>query len=188
MRLWSQCMFRSFPFLRHRIFSQLTKNMSPVLLQYLGSMLIKDLRGTESTQDACAKMRVCVVIMWRFGYIHFYFLPFIWKQICYFKPNMDRENSFCFNQDVIALYTIQISGMSTSVFSSSAPEHNKRHNPQMDVNLNSLSLCALSSARGQLNKWEKSPWSFSPSPTRVWSSSMQPIRRVAHVLLGSLRT
>lgn len=26
--------------------------------QYLGSMLIKDLRGTESTQDACAKMRV----------------------------------------------------------------------------------------------------------------------------------
>ncbi|KAI1230963.1 hypothetical protein IHE44_0008399 [Lamprotornis superbus] len=25
--------------------------------QYLGSMLIKDLRGTESTQDACAKMR-----------------------------------------------------------------------------------------------------------------------------------
>ncbi|XP_070766046.1 ankyrin repeat and SAM domain-containing protein 1A-like isoform X2 [Enoplosus armatus] len=26
---------------------------------YLGSMLIKDLRGTESTQDACAKMRVC---------------------------------------------------------------------------------------------------------------------------------
>lgn len=27
-------------------------------LQYLGSMLIKDLRGTESTQDACAKMRV----------------------------------------------------------------------------------------------------------------------------------
>uniref|UniRef100_A0A8B9TQE0 Ankyrin repeat and sterile alpha motif domain containing 1A n=1 Tax=Anas platyrhynchos TaxID=8839 RepID=A0A8B9TQE0_ANAPL len=25
---------------------------------YLGSMLIKDLRGTESTQDACAKMRV----------------------------------------------------------------------------------------------------------------------------------
>lgn len=36
--------------------------MSPVLLQYLGSMLIKDLRGTESTQDACAKMRVCVAI------------------------------------------------------------------------------------------------------------------------------
>lgn len=28
------------------------------LPQYLGSMLIKDLRGTESTQDACAKMRV----------------------------------------------------------------------------------------------------------------------------------
>lgn len=27
------------------------------LPQYLGSMLIKDLRGTESTQDACAKMR-----------------------------------------------------------------------------------------------------------------------------------
>ena len=27
-------------------------------LQYLGSMLIKELRGTESTQDACAKMRV----------------------------------------------------------------------------------------------------------------------------------
>lgn len=27
-------------------------------MQYLGSMLIKDLRGTESTQDACAKMRV----------------------------------------------------------------------------------------------------------------------------------
>lgn len=27
-------------------------------IQYLGSMLIKDLRGTESTQDACAKMRV----------------------------------------------------------------------------------------------------------------------------------
>lgn len=34
-------------------------NISPVSLQYLGSMLIKDLRGTESTQDACAKMRVC---------------------------------------------------------------------------------------------------------------------------------
>uniref|UniRef100_A0A8K9UJM4 Ankyrin repeat and sterile alpha motif domain containing 1A n=1 Tax=Oncorhynchus mykiss TaxID=8022 RepID=A0A8K9UJM4_ONCMY len=27
-------------------------------IQYLGSMLIKELRGTESTQDACAKMRV----------------------------------------------------------------------------------------------------------------------------------
>lgn len=26
--------------------------------QYLGSMLVKELRGTESTQDACAKMRV----------------------------------------------------------------------------------------------------------------------------------
>ncbi|XP_074182300.1 ankyrin repeat and sterile alpha motif domain-containing protein 1B isoform X9 [Rhinolophus sinicus] len=26
---------------------------------YLGSMLIKELRGTESTQDACAKMRAC---------------------------------------------------------------------------------------------------------------------------------
>uniref|UniRef100_A0AAQ4Q7H2 Ankyrin repeat and sterile alpha motif domain containing 1B n=1 Tax=Gasterosteus aculeatus aculeatus TaxID=481459 RepID=A0AAQ4Q7H2_GASAC len=25
---------------------------------YLGSMLVKELRGTESTQDACAKMRV----------------------------------------------------------------------------------------------------------------------------------
>lgn len=34
-------------------------NISPILVQYLGSMLIKDLRGTESTQDACAKMRVC---------------------------------------------------------------------------------------------------------------------------------
>lgn len=33
-------------------------NVSPFPLQYLGSMLIKDLRGTESTQDACAKMRV----------------------------------------------------------------------------------------------------------------------------------
>lgn len=33
-------------------------NISPSLTQYLGSMLIKDLRGTESTQDACAKMRV----------------------------------------------------------------------------------------------------------------------------------
>lgn len=40
--------------------------MSPVLLQYLGSMLIKDLRGTESTQDACAKMRVSVVILCKF--------------------------------------------------------------------------------------------------------------------------
>lgn len=29
-----------------------------LVLQYLGSMLIKELRGTESTQDACAKMRV----------------------------------------------------------------------------------------------------------------------------------
>uniref|UniRef100_A0A669F629 Ankyrin repeat and sterile alpha motif domain containing 1A n=1 Tax=Oreochromis niloticus TaxID=8128 RepID=A0A669F629_ORENI len=28
-----------------------------ISLQYLGSMLIKELRGTESTQDACAKMR-----------------------------------------------------------------------------------------------------------------------------------
>lgn len=28
------------------------------LHQYLGSMLVKELRGTESTQDACAKMRV----------------------------------------------------------------------------------------------------------------------------------
>ena len=43
-------------------------------LQYLGSMLIKELRGTESTQDACAKMRVrssaiiCVnVFMGRIG-------------------------------------------------------------------------------------------------------------------------
>ncbi|OBS68077.1 hypothetical protein A6R68_03382, partial [Neotoma lepida] len=27
------------------------------MAQYLGSMLIKELRGTESTQDACAKMR-----------------------------------------------------------------------------------------------------------------------------------
>lgn len=33
-------------------------NISPSSKQYLGSMLIKDLRGTESTQDACAKMRV----------------------------------------------------------------------------------------------------------------------------------
>lgn len=33
--------------------------------QYLGSMLIKDLRGTESTQDACAKMRVS----WSFAHI-----------------------------------------------------------------------------------------------------------------------
>lgn len=33
-------------------------NISPSFTQYLGSMLIKDLRGTESTQDACAKMRV----------------------------------------------------------------------------------------------------------------------------------
>uniref|UniRef100_A0A672UWG9 Ankyrin repeat and sterile alpha motif domain containing 1A n=1 Tax=Strigops habroptila TaxID=2489341 RepID=A0A672UWG9_STRHB len=32
-------------------------NISPSSKQYLGSMLIKDLRGTESTQDACAKMR-----------------------------------------------------------------------------------------------------------------------------------
>lgn len=32
--------------------------VSPFSKQYLGSMLIKDLRGTESTQDACAKMRV----------------------------------------------------------------------------------------------------------------------------------
>lgn len=56
------------------------------------------------------------------------------------------------------------------------------------VNLNSLSLCAISSARGQLNKWEKSPQSSSPSPTRVWSSSMQPIRRGARILLMSLHT
>lgn len=34
-------------------------NIFVLPLQYLGSMLIKDLRGTESTQDACAKMRVC---------------------------------------------------------------------------------------------------------------------------------
>lgn len=33
-------------------------NISLSSKQYLGSMLIKDLRGTESTQDACAKMRV----------------------------------------------------------------------------------------------------------------------------------
>ena len=26
--------------------------------QYLGSMIIRDLRGIESTQDACAKIRV----------------------------------------------------------------------------------------------------------------------------------
>lgn len=39
-------------------------NTAPLpLLQYLGSMLIKDLRGTESTQDACAKMRVCYRIL-----------------------------------------------------------------------------------------------------------------------------
>lgn len=31
------------------------------VLQYLGSMLVKELRGTESTHDACAKMRVRVV-------------------------------------------------------------------------------------------------------------------------------
>lgn len=40
--------------------------MSPVLLQYLGSMLIKELQGTESTQDACAKMRVSLVILCKF--------------------------------------------------------------------------------------------------------------------------
>uniref|UniRef100_A0A3Q1FI33 Uncharacterized protein n=1 Tax=Acanthochromis polyacanthus TaxID=80966 RepID=A0A3Q1FI33_9TELE len=28
---------------------------------YLGSMLVKELRGTESTQDACAKMRVKLI-------------------------------------------------------------------------------------------------------------------------------
>lgn len=37
--------------------------------QYLGSMLIKDLRGTESTQDACAKMRVgCLGACWWGGF------------------------------------------------------------------------------------------------------------------------
>uniref|UniRef100_A0A8C5QKL5 Uncharacterized protein n=1 Tax=Leptobrachium leishanense TaxID=445787 RepID=A0A8C5QKL5_9ANUR len=30
------------------------------MIKYLGSMLIKELRGTESTQDACSKMRVCL--------------------------------------------------------------------------------------------------------------------------------
>lgn len=35
-----------------------SNRFSVVCLQYLGSMLIKELRGTESTQDACAKMRV----------------------------------------------------------------------------------------------------------------------------------
>ncbi|NWW15559.1 ANS1B protein, partial [Falcunculus frontatus] len=29
---------------------------------YLGSMLVKELRGTESTQDACAKMRVSLAL------------------------------------------------------------------------------------------------------------------------------
>lgn len=33
--------------------------------QYLGSMLVKELRGTESTHDACAKMRVRVVSPWQ---------------------------------------------------------------------------------------------------------------------------
>lgn len=62
LRLWSQCTFRFFPScMTWSSVSSQTK-MSPVLLQYLGSMLIKDLRGTESTQDACAKMRVRVVI------------------------------------------------------------------------------------------------------------------------------
>lgn len=32
--------------------------LSVCFQQYLGSMLVKELRGTESTQDACAKMRV----------------------------------------------------------------------------------------------------------------------------------
>ncbi|NWZ44490.1 ANS1B protein, partial [Brachypodius atriceps] len=30
---------------------------------YLGSMLVKELRGTESTQDACAKMRVSLAVL-----------------------------------------------------------------------------------------------------------------------------
>ena len=35
-----------------------TKHVFVSSPQYLGSMLVKELRGTESTQDACAKMRV----------------------------------------------------------------------------------------------------------------------------------
>lgn len=35
------------------------------VLQYLGSILVKELRGTESTHDACAKMRVRVVSPWQ---------------------------------------------------------------------------------------------------------------------------
>lgn len=34
-----------------------------LLFKYLGSMLVKELRGTESTQDACAKMRVSLNLL-----------------------------------------------------------------------------------------------------------------------------
>lgn len=87
--------------------------MSPVLSQYLGSMLIKELRGTESTQDACAKMRVSVMILCKFiifGSVrYFIFIPnyFIFyilfgSNCSSLHPKLDiRPNFSCFTQYVM---------------------------------------------------------------------------------------
>lgn len=87
--------------------------MSPSLLQYLGSMLIKDLRGTESTQDACAKMRVSVVNLCKFinfdSVRYFIFIPNFFIFYILFGSNYPslhpkliiRLNLSCFTQYVM---------------------------------------------------------------------------------------
>uniref|UniRef100_A0A673AKT8 Ankyrin repeat and sterile alpha motif domain containing 1B n=1 Tax=Sphaeramia orbicularis TaxID=375764 RepID=A0A673AKT8_9TELE len=47
----------SLQFLNEHEFKQINSMCCVFFPQYLGSMLVKELRGTESTQDACAKMR-----------------------------------------------------------------------------------------------------------------------------------
>lgn len=70
VRVWSNCKFTSVN--AHRVsslhcaagvfapvfWSCIQFNPLVSLSQYLGSMIIRDLRGIESTQDACAKIRV----------------------------------------------------------------------------------------------------------------------------------
>lgn len=72
VRVWSNCKSAELPHLtlvvslpctvlltrlhHFLVFHQIQSVVS--LSQYLGSMIIRDLRGIESTQDACAKIRV----------------------------------------------------------------------------------------------------------------------------------
>lgn len=73
VRVWSNCKFRRVTSVNTRCVSSLhcaAGVFAPFFLvfhriqplvsfsQYLGSMIIRDLRGIESTQDACAKIRV----------------------------------------------------------------------------------------------------------------------------------